>query len=111
MTIEPELCLAPWLDPPRRFDRNVAIPWAESINPKSLPDPPLRLGRNWLSQVVLLIINISIHTDLTIGECKMACSSRQGNSVFHASVGILLYHRSGKWDARWNSKSRGSPKD
>ncbi|ESZ94470.1 hypothetical protein SBOR_5118 [Sclerotinia borealis F-4128] len=40
MTIRPELCLAPWLDPPKRFDRNVAVPWVESLNPKSLPDPP-----------------------------------------------------------------------
>ncbi|KAI9640064.1 hypothetical protein NHQ30_011628 [Ciborinia camelliae] len=50
MTIEPELCLAPWLDPPKRFDRNVAVPWVESLNPKSLPGPPLRLGKKWLSQ-------------------------------------------------------------
>ncbi|KAF7877267.1 hypothetical protein EAF04_000950 [Stromatinia cepivora] len=53
MTIKPELCLTPWLDPPKRFDRNVAMPWAESLNPKSLPDPPVRLGKNWLSQEIV----------------------------------------------------------
>lgn len=53
MTIKPELCLTPWLDPPKRFDRNVAMPWAERIDPKNLPDPPVRLGKDWLSQVVL----------------------------------------------------------
>ncbi|TGO19861.1 hypothetical protein BTUL_0002g01070 [Botrytis tulipae] len=50
MTIKPELCLTPWLDPPKRFDRNVAMPWAERIDPKNLPDPPVRLGKDWLSQ-------------------------------------------------------------
>ncbi|KAF7903088.1 hypothetical protein BELL_0514g00060 [Botrytis elliptica] len=50
MTIKPELCLTPWLDPPKRFDRNVAMPWAERIDPKNLPDPPIRLGKDWLSQ-------------------------------------------------------------
>ncbi|KAA8570036.1 hypothetical protein EYC84_002373 [Monilinia fructicola] len=64
MTIEPELCLAPWLDPPKRFDRNVAIPWAESLNPKNLPNPPVRLGKK-------LVIT---------GKCTMAVCSRQRNS-------------------------------
>ncbi|KAM0183171.1 hypothetical protein ACHAPF_000649 [Botrytis cinerea] len=50
MTIKPELCLTPWLDPPKRFDRNVAMPWAERIDPKNLPEPPVRLGKDWLSQ-------------------------------------------------------------
>ncbi|QSZ32207.1 hypothetical protein DSL72_001779 [Monilinia vaccinii-corymbosi] len=92
MTIEPELCLAPWLDPPKRFDRNLAIPWTESLNPKSLPDPPVRLGKKWLSQVILSTITTSIHTNLTSGKCTMAGRSRQRDSVFYASMAVLLYH-------------------
>lgn len=76
MTIKPELCLAPWLDPPKRFDRNVAIPWAESLNPRKLPDPPVRLGKNWLSQVVPSIAKFFMDVNLSLGECTMAGSSR-----------------------------------